>query len=131
MTLLHKLFGASGRLRRRDYWILSISANVLIALADVLASYFLGTSPDGVTPGNAVSWLLYIPSIWIGIALMLKRAHDREKGGGWVVLFIMLPIIGWIWGIIELGFLDGTQGPNRYGPSPKGVGGDVAATVLA
>lgn len=30
-------------------------------------------------------------------------------------------IIGF-WLLITLGFLDGTSGPNRYGPSPKGIG---------
>jgi hypothetical protein len=27
--------------------------------------------------------------------------------------------------LINLGVLDGTQGRNRFGPSPKGIGGDV------
>jgi uncharacterized membrane protein YhaH (DUF805 family) len=125
MNLQQKLFGASGRIRRRDYWLLSIATNVVIALVDVAAGHLLGPPTDGGLPGNIVSWLLYIPSIWIGVALMLKRAHDREKGGGWVVFFILCPIIGWIWGFVELGFLDGTKGPNRYGPSPKGVGSDA------
>jgi len=28
-----------------------------------------------------------------------------------------------------LGVLDGTRGPNRYGPSPKGIGGDATGDV--
>lgn len=28
--------------------------------------------------------------------------------------------------LVVLGFLDGTQGPNRFGRSPKGIGGDPA-----
>lgn len=28
--------------------------------------------------------------------------------------------------VVVLGFLDGTQGPNRFGRSPKGIGGDPA-----
>ncbi len=28
----------------------------------------------------------------------------------------------WLWVLIDCGILDGTQGQNRYGPSPKGVG---------
>jgi uncharacterized membrane protein YhaH (DUF805 family) len=28
--------------------------------------------------------------------------------------------------LVFLGFLDGTQGPNRFGRSPKGIGGDPA-----
>ena len=27
--------------------------------------------------------------------------------------------------VVTLGFLDGTPGPNRFGPSPKGIGGDT------
>jgi len=29
--------------------------------------------------------------------------------------------------VVTLGVLDGTKGPNRYGPSPKGSGSDAAA----
>ena len=30
-----------------------------------------------------------------------------------------------IWVLIDCGILDGTKGPNKYGPSPKGVGAQV------
>ncbi|MBI1682446.1 DUF805 domain-containing protein [Caulobacter hibisci] len=128
MKLTHKLFGASGRIRRRDYWLLSIAANVSIALIDILQTLalggwnvdMLGSEPSGLS--GVISILLYVPTVWIGIALMLKRCHDRNKGGGWVAFFILVPIVGWIWSFVELGFLDGTQGRNRFGPSPKGVG---------
>ena len=35
---------------------------------------------------------------------------------GWWVLIGLIPIIGALWLLIELGFLKGTDGPNRYGP---------------
>jgi hypothetical protein len=35
-----------------------------------------------------------------------------------MVLINLIPIIGWIWAIIELFFLRGTPGPNVYGPDP-------------
>lgn len=31
-------------------------------------------------------------------------------------------IVAGLWFLITLGFLDGTPGPNRFGPSPKGIG---------
>ena len=31
---------------------------------------------------------------------------------------------------VVLGFLDGTQGPNRYGPSPKGIGAQSPAALF-
>jgi len=35
---------------------------------------------------------------------------------GWWVLIGLIPIIGVIWLLIELGFLKGTPEPNRFGP---------------
>jgi uncharacterized membrane protein YhaH (DUF805 family) len=35
------------------------------------------------------------------------------------VLIVLIPIIGAIWILIELGFLVGTPGPNRFGPLPS------------
>jgi uncharacterized membrane protein YhaH (DUF805 family) len=120
MTLTQKLFGTSGRLRRMDYWLLSIATNIVVAIASALLNVLLGQPPisQEISPGDVFS----LASIWISIALMVKRCHDRDKAWWWVLIF-MIPIVGWIWGLIELGFLDGTQGPNRFGPSPKGIGG--------
>ena len=44
----------------------------------------------------------------------IKRFHDRDKSGWWVLIGL-IPIIGAIWLLIELGFLKGTPGPNRFG----------------
>ena len=77
-----------------------------------------GMSETGM-PDNPVSLLVYFLSLWIMLAVVLKRAHDREKGGGWVVFFLWCPIVGWAWGLVELGFLKGDVGANFYGPSPK------------
>jgi uncharacterized membrane protein YhaH (DUF805 family) len=82
----------------------------------------------------AVSW---ISAFSIGI----KRMHDRNKNGWRIVLFYVVPsilagiantseqavvsfVFGLasfvisIWGLVELGFLRGTVGPNAYGPDP-------------
>jgi uncharacterized membrane protein YhaH (DUF805 family) len=85
-------------------------------------------------------FLLIIPLIWIGIALGAKRLHDRNKSAWWLIVFYLLPGILdnvgselgdgvslifsvaafalSIWGLVELGFLRGTVGPNQYGPDP-------------
>ena len=43
-----------------------------------------------------------------------------------MVIFSLMSGIISLWFLIELGFLDGTQGPNKYGPSPKGIIGPQA-----
>lgn len=127
MTLGRKLFGAAGRLRRRDYWLLSIGSAVVITVLDVIANIALGSSGSGF-PDNPISIVLWLVSLWISIALMIKRLHDRAKGPVWIVVF-MIPVIGWVWAFIELGLLDGTPGANRYGPSPKGAAPTQADVV--
>ena len=62
-----------------------------------------------------ISLIFLYPSL----ALYTKRWHDRGKSGWWT-LIILIPIIGGIWALIELGILRGTVGPNQYGPDPLG-----------
>ena len=56
---------------------------------------------------------LSVPSF----VLAIKRCHDRDKSG-WFVLISFIPVIGPIWLLVELGFLRGSQGENRFGPDP-------------
>ncbi|KQY92453.1 hypothetical protein ASD21_13710 [Caulobacter sp. Root1455] len=123
MTLMQKLFGFEGRLRRRDYWLIIVGKYVVSFMVGVLVFAATGdTGQNGFGAVNIAQLVLFVPSLWISIAIALKRCHDRDKGGGWVAFFWLVPIVGWIWGFIELGFLDGTQGRNSYGKSPKGIG---------
>jgi uncharacterized membrane protein YhaH (DUF805 family) len=52
-------------------------------------------------------WLL--PSV-------LERVGDRIEELG--IVFLLASFALSIWGLIEMGFLRGTAGPNRYGPDP-------------
>src|SRR2546430_13641751 len=92
-------------------------------------------------PGTiAIILVLYIPLIWIGLALSAKRLHDRDKSAWWLLVFYALPTILstaadrtedvqfitlhlisfgiTVWAFVELGCLRGTVGSNRYGPDP-------------
>ena len=57
--------------------------------------------------------------------MTVRRFHDCNMSGWWVVffwLFALIPVVGWIAGIIHfiiLACMDGTPGPNQYGPNPK------------
>ena len=61
--------------------------------------------------------ILWLIIIWPAICLYAKRWHDRDKSGWWSLIGLV-PIIGGIWMLVELGFLPGTEGPNRFGPDP-------------
>ena len=46
-------------------------------------------------------------------AVSVRRYHDRDKSGWWM-LIALIPYIGAIWQLVELGILEGTEGANRY-----------------
>ena len=89
-------------------------------------------------------FIVIIPTFLASLALAAKRLHDRDKSAWWLLLFYLVPavldataqalgeatgalvltLLGAaisIWAMIELGFLKGTQGPNRFGPDPLGA----------
>ena len=116
------LFGFDGRLSRRPYWL----ALLAVLLVDSIAFGIIGGFElfDGdmlavERKGPSRLWALLVvpPSLWIGLVLSVKRWHDRNKSGRWV-LINLVPVVGWLWHLIECGFLRGTIGPNRFGQDP-------------
>jgi uncharacterized membrane protein YhaH (DUF805 family) len=72
---------------------------------------------DPDTGGGILSGLFALAALIPAILVDIKRWHDRDKSGWWM-LIALVPIIGTIWFLIELGFLAGTPGSNRFGPPP-------------
>ena len=164
MSLKEKLFGFEGRLRRLDWWTLTILMGLACALlSETVALVLLGPGQSmffsGETrlahPGELwVSIAAALPFLWPSLALAAKRAHDRDRSarlamwltvasyvatlappgaftfagqlfdrGVWIAgLFLLIGAagtLGALYLLVVLGFLDGTPGPNRFGPSPK------------
>ena len=71
--------------------------------------------PDSLKVSQYIITLLVLA--WIELAVAAKRWHDRNKSVLWI-LFSFIPIIGQIWALVELGFIKGTKGHNRFGPDP-------------
>jgi uncharacterized membrane protein YhaH (DUF805 family) len=113
MDIKWLLFSFEGRLNRQPYWLVVI----IMAVLNSGLSGFTGGF-DGALPAAGGQGLLAmaatILSIWIGLAVQIKRWHDRDKSGWWALLNLV-PIIGWIWIFIECGFLRGSFGDNRFG----------------
>ena len=95
----------SSRARRKEYW--------MFALFNIIFGFFLF-----MIDNSFVLYTVYLLAIFIpGLAVTVRRLHDLDKSGWWI-LINMIPIVGGIWFFILL-CTDGTQGPNKYGPSPK------------
>ena len=114
LTLL--LFSFQGRVPRSTFWCYSLTAAFSYLAIVTVLSFAAGF--ESAVAGIA-SLLLYIPLVWISLALQVKRWHDRDKSGWWVLIGLV-PLIGAIWTFIEVGCLPGTSGPNSHGPNPLG-----------
>ena len=116
------LFSFEGRIPRRVYWGVSFAFSgvgiVLNVVLVVLLAVFGGEPPMvALVIVGIVLVLLYLPMLWISLAVQVKRWHDVNKPGVWV-LIAFVPMVGPIWTFIELGCMRGTVGPNDYGPDP-------------
>jgi uncharacterized membrane protein YhaH (DUF805 family) len=71
-----------------------------------------------IGPVAGIVFLIFgVVVTWNSLAVAVKRYHDRDKSGWWV-LIIFVPVIGGLWYLIECGFLRGSEGHNNYGRDP-------------
>ncbi|MCT8268965.1 MULTISPECIES: DUF805 domain-containing protein [Afifella] len=96
-----------GRIARKDWWIGVIGLFIISLIATLLFGN------DGL-----IAFLISVFLFLAGIACHVKRFHDRGRSGWWA-LIILIPVIGPIWAIVDLGLLEGDQGANSWGPPPE------------
>ena len=125
-----RYFDFSGRSRRKEYWMFVLLFVIVYALCFALmfsGGYSMTPSMDpAATPaqmsgvgmvGVAILGIFALASIIPAIAVQVRRFHDQDRSG-WFVLLNFIPYIG---SLIVLVFmcLEGTKGANRFGPDPK------------
>jgi uncharacterized membrane protein YhaH (DUF805 family) len=104
----------SSRTQRSGYWfwtlfvvLLSVAASIL----DLVVAAAIGFSFFG--------FLIFLVTIIPGIAVSVRRMHDLDKSGWWLLL-AFIPIVGAI--VLLIWFCTaGTPGLNRFGPDPLGA----------
>ena len=118
------LFSFQGRANRAKFWLVALGIFVVevILVAAIFGGAALSGDPEQLASAigpfaGIVIFVFAVIATWVSIAVAVKRYHDRNKSGWWV-LIIFVPVIGGLWYLIECGFLRGTPGPNNYGPDP-------------
>ena len=108
LAVLKNYVGFSGRARRQEYWmyfLFNVIAIVVLAVVDAVV-------------GTSLLVLLYELAVLLPtLAVTVRRLHDTNRSGWWILLGI-IPLIGTII-LIVFNASDGTPGENQYGPNPK------------
>jgi uncharacterized membrane protein YhaH (DUF805 family) len=133
---LKRYLDFSGRSRRKEYWLFWLFLIIGVVVAMILDAKlgFGGTMTssselgDGtasasfsVSGGGIITLIFGVLMIIPSFALAIRRVHDQDKSGWWILVPIFNPFF--------LMFAGGTPGPNRFGPDPKG--GVADAPVFA
>jgi uncharacterized membrane protein YhaH (DUF805 family) len=112
----------SGRSRRKEYWMFVLFQILVLVPVAIVAALLGSPSEDPADPLGSTAVLIlagvYILLFFIpGLAVQIRRFHDQDKSG-WFILLGFIPYVG---SLILLVFmcLEGTRGPNRFGPDPK------------
>ena len=72
---------------------------------------------DGEENIGLLSGLFGLISLIPQLSVLVRRFHDRDMSGWWVLLSFV-PLIGIIF-IVVATWIYGTPGPNRFGKDPK------------
>ena len=135
-----------GRLDKKKYLIINISVLLITSLIFYIS--YLSSLVVNFIPHAVICFFWYCMMFWVLTAAQIKRLHDRNKSGWWllilyfcnflilgIILYIahlreeqmpylhllptlLIPMIGHGWFIIETFFLQGVKWENEYGPNP-------------
>jgi uncharacterized membrane protein YhaH (DUF805 family) len=133
-------FKFDGRINRAKFWIAAV-----IYFAVYVVLYAVGYLTNQSMAWQAIYGMLGIVIFISSFAVGIKRLHDRNRSGWFMVLFYIVPgilvavsaavtlsggppligtllalagiLIG-VWALVELGCLRGSIGGNQYGPDP-------------
>jgi uncharacterized membrane protein YhaH (DUF805 family) len=160
------LFRFDGRISRARLWfaglIMISGILVLVALAIGVIALLSGKPPAQFDIGLGDAFKLFDPTLyralswtdlpaflfktvgsalwlWVFLATSIKRLHDRDRRGWWIIPFVVLPssyntlggrlpdnayldmacgliaFIAFAWGFVEMYCLNGSHGTNRFG----------------
>ncbi|WGK69809.1 DUF805 domain-containing protein [Candidatus Haliotispira prima] len=117
MRWLAFLFSFRGRCTRLPFWIVTL---ILVGWGSSFSLLMGPWGPENpMTLGPVLVTIINIVIVlWIGLAVEIKRWHDRNKSWRWALLNL-IPIVGKIWIFIECGILLGTEGDNDFGRKPS------------
>ena len=115
LEALKKYAVFEGRSRRKEYWFFSLF-NAIFSVVLVIADLLFGTSGGAFSPG-LLSGLYTLGVFLPALAVLVRRLHDTNRSGWWV-LISFLPLIG-VLVLLFFSLQEGQPGENQYGISPK------------
>ncbi len=155
--IVEKYADFTGRAPRAEYWWYVLGLIIAFVVLSIVEG-ILGIKGMVFGVYGPLTCLLWLATIVPGIAVGVRRLHDTNRSGWWILLPIipyalamilggpaimagglgaglgiaaLFLFVGFICAIVLLVFmvLPGTPGENRYGPNPYGDGSGAAVAA--
>jgi uncharacterized membrane protein YhaH (DUF805 family) len=107
----------SGRSSRLEWWIIEGFVVAAYAGWDAANGLLFKLGIADWPTRFAILLALFAPVFWLNVASSVRRLHDRNRSGWWVLPYAF-PLLGQLWQFIECGFLPPRDASNRFDPAP-------------
>ncbi len=98
VSAMRRYFEFSGRSRRAEFWFFILFMVILLIVASVIDGLVLGSNGPGI-----LYFVVAIAHLIPGIAVSIRRLHDIDRTGLWVLLFWLAPLLVSLIGMILMG----------------------------
>ena len=125
MPLQELFFSFSGRINRATFWT---RAMPVLFVYSMITNTIAAIEINETGQYGAISIILSLIGIWPGLAVNVKRLHDRGRSG-WFILIGLIPVVGPIWLLVETWFLASKPEANRFGEVPTNSATGTAVVI--
>jgi uncharacterized membrane protein YhaH (DUF805 family) len=125
MNPFQLLFSFRGRIGRTAFWVCLVGVSIFMTATAATVAWAIDNMVrqgmvGPVSPHLTAFYLVGIPFLWPLMAVQVKRWHDLNRSGWWV-LVNLVPMLGNMVSFVMCGLMPGTGGVNDYGPMPDGI----------
>lgn len=117
MALFQRFVDFQGRSRRSEYWWFFLFQFLFSIVGQIVIGILAAAIPILGAVLGIVFLIALLALILPGIAVSIRRLHDLDKSGWWLLIGL-IPLAGLI--LLYWFCLTGTDGDNRFGSDPKG-----------
>ena len=114
---LRRALWISGRSSRLEWWIIEGFVIAAYAAWDSVNGLLWRLGFEDWPTRFAILLALFAPVFWLNVASSVRRLHDRNRSGWWVLPYAF-PMLGQLWQVIECGLLPPRHANNRFDPAP-------------
>jgi uncharacterized membrane protein YhaH (DUF805 family) len=128
-TAMRRYLDFSGRSSRSEFWLFVLFTVIIFVVAMILDRFVLGSEGPGL-----LYFIAAIVHLIPGISVSVRRLHDIDRTGLWVLLFWLAPLLVSLVGIILMGgsvlmMMSGDQTGMAAGFATMGAGFLLIAIV--